>query len=179
MTSPETTTVTLAEIEQAAHAHHRSTQHLASVADGYRAEAETLRRKYRGRLKAGAARVGETLIALRNLIQEAPHLFSRPRTIALAGFKVGLQKGKGKVAFGDSDRVVAAIRKHLADEADSLIVTKETPDKTALAKLDARTLAKLGCTLTGTADEVVVKRLDTQADRLIDAIVKDALAGEE
>lgn len=91
--------------------------------------------------------------------------------------KVGYQKGKGTISFEDADSVVARIKKHLPDQADVLIKLKETPVKDALAQLSAADLKKIGVTVSEAGDQVVIKPVDSEVDKMVDALLKDV--GEE
>jgi hypothetical protein len=73
--------------------------------------------------------------------------------------------------------VVARIKKHLPEQADVLIKLKETPVKDALAQLSAAELKKLGVTVSEAGDQVVVKPVDSEVDKMVDALMKEA--GEE
>ncbi len=73
--------------------------------------------------------------------------------------------------------MVARIKKHLPEQADVLIKLKETPVKDALAQLSAAELKKLGVTVSEAGDQVVVKPVDSEVDKMVDALMKEA--GEE
>jgi hypothetical protein len=110
---------------------------------------------------------------LEGAIATMPGLFDRPRTQILHGIKVGFRKAKGVIAWTDPARVVALIKKHLADQAEVLIKTTETPVKDAIAQLSAEDLKRIGCTVTATSDQVVVAPADSDVDKLVDALLKD------
>ena len=95
-----------------------------------------------------------------------------------AGIKVGYAKGKGALSFDDADSVVARIKKHLPEQADVLIRTKEAPVKEALAQLSAAELKKIGVTLSEAGDQTVVRPVDSEVDKMVDALLK-AATGEE
>lgn len=109
---------------------------------------------------------------LRALIEANPQHFIKPRTVTVNGIKVGFEKGKGGLEIADPDKTVKLIRKHLPDQADVLIATKEAPAKDALAQLPADQLKKLGVNLKGTDDQVVIRPADGDVDKLVKALVK-------
>ena len=123
-------------------------------------------------------RLAETEAALRALVEANPGCFIRPRTQVFAGIKVGYAKGKGALSFDDADSVVARIKKHLPEQADVLIRTKEAPVKEALAQLSAAELKKIGVTLSEAGDQTVVRPVDSEVDKMVDALLK-AATGEE
>lgn len=136
-----------------------------------------LRRDHMAAIRRALARAAEAESALRALVLEHPECFAKPRTQVLAGIKLGYQKGKGALSFDDADAVVARIKKHLPDQVDVLVRTKETPVKEALAQLAAADLKKIGVTVSEAGDQVVVRPVDSEVDKLVDALLKEA-AGE-
>jgi hypothetical protein len=144
---------------------------------------QTVMQKVRKRLlpgiKAAAAGAANTQSFLSAGIQANPELFSKPRTMTLHGIKLGFAKGKGKITWGDEDKVVAAIRRHFArDLADTLIRTVEQPVKDALAQLPAAELRKLGVQVEEAGDHVYIKASDSEVDKLVAAILKEGAVDE-
>ena len=137
-----------------------------------------LRREHLPGIKRALARAAETEAALRALVEANPGCFIRPRTQVFAGIKVGYAKGKGALSFDDADSVVARIKKHLPEQADVLIRTKEAPVKEALAQLTVAELKKIGVTIEDAGDTVVIKPVDSEVDKMVDALLK-AATGEE
>lgn len=111
---------------------------------------------------------------LRLEVEQHPEIFEKPRTIVLHGIKVGYQKGKGKLVFADGAKVCELIRTKLPNEADSLIKVTETPITAALLNLDAATLKKLGCTIEDTGDQVVIKAVDGDVEKLLKRFLDEA-----
>lgn len=138
-----------------------------------------LRRQHIAGIKRALAKAAEAEAELRALVQSNPANFAKPRTRVFNGVKVGYQKGKGVISFADSDAVVARIKRHLPEQADILINTTEKPVKDALAQLDGTDLKKLGVTLTAAGDQVVVKPVDSEVDKLVDALLKDAVGADD
>lgn len=138
-----------------------------------------LRRDHIPSIKKALARAADAESQLRTLVSENPHCFQRPRTQTFSGVKVGFQKAKGTVAVGDVQTLVARIRKHLPDQADVLIRTKESPVKEALLQLSASDLRKIGAEIVDTGDQVVVKPVDGEVDKMVDALLKEATSETE
>lgn len=130
-------------------------------------------------IKRALAKAADAESQLRTLVAENPQCFAKPRTQVFAGVKVGYQKGKGTVQVGDAATLVARIRKHLPDQADVLIRVKESPVKEALAQLSAAELKKIGAEIVDTGDQVVVKPVDSEVDKLVDALLKEATSDDE
>lgn len=133
-----------------------------------------LRKDHIPAIKRAVARAAEAEASLRALVDANPECFTRPRTQVFSGVKVGFQKGKGAISFDDADAVVARIKKHLPEQADVLIKLKETPVKDALANLSAAELKRIGVTVSEAGDQVVVKPVDSEVDKLVDALLKDS-----
>jgi arsenate reductase-like glutaredoxin family protein len=108
---------------------------------------------------------------LHQAVEDAPELFRKPKTIVLHGIKVGYSKGKGVIEYASDDTLISKIHKHCPEQADTLIRTKESPVKAALNNLDAALLRKLGVTITQTGDQVVVRPVDGEIDKLIAALI--------
>ncbi len=138
-----------------------------------------LRREHMAGIKRALARAAETEAKLRALVEDHPECFLKPRTQVLSGIKVGYAKGKGAISFDDADSVVTRIKKHLPEQADVLIRTKEEPVKDALAQLSAADLKKIGVTVSQAGDKSVVKAVDGEVDKLVDALLKAATTESE
>lgn len=133
-----------------------------------------LRRQHIAGIKRALAKTVEAQAALHDLVKSSPDAFAKPKTRVFSGVKVGFQKGKGVISFPDVAAVIARIKRHLPDQADILINTTEKPVKDALAQLPAADLKKLGVTLTEAGDQVVIKPVDSDVDKLVDALLKGA-----
>ena len=111
--------------------------------------------------------------ALLEGVESSPELFKSPRTRTLHGVKAGYRKGKGKLVWKDDKKVIEKIRLFFDDESGVLISVEETPNKDALEKLSAEDLKKLGITIEGAGDKPVLKVLDAEIDKLVEAVLGD------
>jgi len=116
--------------------------------------------------------------ALREILTKNAALFERPRTQIFHGVKVGYRKMKGEISWEDDGQVVKLIRKHCPEQFDVLVKTVETPSKEALALLPAELLKKLGVSAENDADEIFIKCTDSEIDKAVNALLKDAVAEE-
>lgn len=127
-------------------------------------------------IKLLAKRAGVERSALEALITANPSLFTEPRTVNVHGIKFGYQKGKGRVEWADKDKLVRRILAICTDDQqDLLLETTYTPRKDALATLDAVTLKKLGVTITGTGDTVVIKAAEGEVEKLVARILEEGV----
>ncbi|AQW30515.1 host-nuclease inhibitor Gam family protein [Ralstonia syzygii subsp. celebesensis] len=167
-------TTTLASIETSAKTYAEARASLAEIVAAMNDGIEALKREHLPALKRAVTRAAARHDELKALIDDAPDLFVKPRTIIFHGVKLGYQKGKGGIAFDDATQVVKLIRRHLPEQADVLIAVKEAPAKDALAQLSAADLKRIGCTVIETGDAVVIKPTDSEVDKMVDALLKDA-----
>lgn len=136
------------------------------------------RARMRG-IKTAVAAAAEAEQALRNAIEANAHLFTKPRTHVFHGVKVGMAKGKGELSFESNEQVCKLIHKHFAEQSDVLINIKESPVKKALAQLSAAELKRIGVTVIETGDQCVIRPTDSEVDKVVNALLKDAQALDE
>ncbi|MBV2160527.1 host-nuclease inhibitor Gam family protein [Achromobacter denitrificans] len=164
----------LADIETRAKRYAEAREKLAELVSDLNAGIEALKRQAMPELKRAIARASEHHAQLKALIEAAPELFVKPRTVVFHGIKCGYLKGKGGIVWDDADAVVAAIQKNLPDQAEALIRWTGKPLKEAINQLDVATLKKIGCRVVDTGDEVFIKPVDSAVDKMVDALLKDA-----
>lgn len=152
-----------------ADARERLTDTVEEVRDIQR---RAIRMKLRS-IRAQAASVSAAKAALREALKDAPGLFERPRTRELAGIEVGYRKLPGRVDVPDAGATIARIRAKHPHLAASLINVKESVDKAAARKVDARTLAAVGVTITAVDDEIVIRAAGGDVDKLVAALLDD------
>lgn len=126
-------------------------------------------------VRAAIDAAAQTWAELETMLRESPQLFVKPRTVTVAGIKVGYEKGKGGLEIPNPARTVELIKKHLADQVELLIDTKETPAKGALQQLPAADLRRVGVNVKDTGDRIVIRPADTELDKMVKALVGDAV----
>jgi len=141
-------------------------------------EVEKAKRKHLLGIRNAVDKAAQAHAALYGVIEENPQLFDEPRTQIFFGVKVGYRKGAGALSWEDDDRVVALILKHFSEQADVLAPASRKPVKKALAQLPAADLKKLGIEIGNDGDEVFIKPTDTEIDKLVTALLKDAVEEE-
>lgn len=148
---------------------------LAEVVDAFNADLDRIRKKHAKALQEKVEAVTEAGIGLREVLERFPGLFEKPRTLVINGIKVGYQKGKGGITFSDPEKVVKLIRRHYTEEeALKLLNIKESPDKEALNKLPVTELKRLGCEVVDAEDQVVIKPVKSEVDKLVVSLLKIA-----
>jgi phage host-nuclease inhibitor protein Gam len=165
---------TLAEIEAStksyADAHALVADRVGSLND----EVEQIKRRRLAGIRTAVAAAIDQKSVLLAALDESAELFVRPRTVVFHGIKVGFQKGKGGIEWDDDEQVLKLIRKHFPDQLEALIKTTEKPVKDALSNLPAADLKKLGITVVDTGDQVVIKPADSDVDKIVTALLKEA-----
>ena len=164
----------ITDIERRATAFAEARAEVAGIVGYLNQAIEDLKRDNLPALKRGIAKVAERHDRLKGIIEANPQLFVKPKTVVMSGVKVGYAKGKGGISFDDPAQVVKLIKKHLPEQADVLIITKESPAKDALAQLSAADLKRIGCHVVNAGDQVVIKPADSEVDKLVDALIKGA-----
>jgi hypothetical protein len=171
---PTDNEIKLQEIDSLANRYAARRQTLAYHVRLLESEIAAVRGRNIGFIKKAAAAAADAQSDLRAAIELAPHLFVRPRTFSLHGIKVGFQKGKGKITWQDEEKVVALIKKNFTPEqAQTLIKIVEKPAKDALANLKAADLRKIGVEVEEASEQVVIKAIDSDIDKLVAAILEE------
>lgn len=167
--------VTLHHIEAYTQAYAEERDELASIITSLQAVIDEARRRAMPEIREAVRRAGEARDRLNTAVAAAPELFDKPRTRVIAGVKVGYQKQKGKVEFDDEGKVIERIRAHLPrDQAELLIRVRESVHKPAVYDLTAGDLKRLGIRITDDCDEIVIRPVDSEVDKLVAALLDEA-----
>jgi hypothetical protein len=168
-TEPSGRGVTLGDIEKLTAALADTSTALDDTLANYEAELQDVNEKFLRPLKRLATATAQAEAELHAAIQAAPHLFVKPRTLNLHGFKIGYTISEGKLVWDDEDLVVKLLKKKFPDQTESLISTKETPNKDAIKalSLSSSQLAALGCAIEDAGDQVLIKRAAGDVEKLI------------
>lgn len=163
--------VTLDQIEPQCERYESESARLEQLIAGLEAELEVVKQKHLRGIKRQAGVVAGCEAELLSLIEEAPELFIRPRTMTLHGVKIGYTASPGRVEFADEAAVIERIKQLRAKDADTLIRQTEEVNKEALRRLSAAELAQLGCRVAGAGDAVVLKRTGGEVEKLVNKLI--------
>lgn len=169
---------TMKEIEASTKVYAEARTKLTELASGLNDGLEALKKEYLPRIRRQVARQAGLESELKALIEQAPELFLKPKTVVLHGIRVGFEKGKGAILFDDEDKVVKLIEKRLPDLVEQLVKTTKKPLKGGLAQLTVQQLKSIGCTVEEAGDQVVVRAVDKDVDKLVTALLKGAAVEE-
>lgn len=164
--------MTIQEIEPLVRDFNAARRILSERVERCQAEQQTIVRRLRGGIQSAAARTRDAHARLEAAIAANPELFTKPRTLTIEGTKVGVQKGKGRLLV--TDKAVALIRRHLPEQADALIKTRESVNRPAVSALSGTQLKKIGCSLIDAGDRVLIATPRDDLDKLVDALLQDA-----
>lgn len=156
-----------------------SRTHLARVVDRMKAAIDAINRDNMDDLRTTLREAADAHDALRRAIDSHPERFERPRTVTLHGIKFGMQKGKGRVEILDANRTVALIRKHFPERVDELIEVFHVPRKDAIGLLPAADVKRIGASVAGADDQIVIRPADSAVDKAVAALIKLATLGDE
>lgn len=171
--------ITLEAIEAKAKAYADRREMLGDYLAMIDRELSAIKKKHLKELKRRVAVAAEYETELRAAIESAPDLFEKPKTQIFHGIKVGYRKGKGKIEWEDDATLVALIKKKFPDDVAHLIITTEVPSKKGLEDLDAAELRKLGVTVEETGEQVVLKPVESDIEKLVKALLKGAMEEAE
>ena len=139
----------------------------------YEAGVLELNKQHLRGIKQAALCAADKESELRAAIEASPELFEKPRVFTMHGIKFGFRKQNGSIVFEDEEKVITLIHKHFPELADGLIKSEEKLLKTALSNLSAVELKKLGVEVKASGDEVLVKSVDSEIDKLVNALLKE------
>lgn len=166
---------TLADIEQHTRRYADARAVLTGRVQALQAQIERLRAEHINGIRAAVREAADAHDALRGLVEAHPECFTKPKTLTISGIRVGYMKQKGQVVIEDEAAVIGRIRKLLpADQAELLIRVRESVHKPAVYDLTAGDLKRLGITVTADEDAVVIKPVDGEVDKLVNALLADA-----
>ncbi len=171
---------TIGEIEQLTKGFSAARDRLCETVQELEKEIQALKISRMPSIKMWVRIAKEKRDKLAAAIDASPKLFEKPRTVIFYGIKVGLEKAKGKIEWVSEEAVVRLIKKHFPEMVDVLIKKTEKPLKKPLGRLSVDDLKKLGVTVQETDDAVVIRPVDSEVDKLVDALLseKDEEEGE-
>lgn len=166
--------MTLEEITQLTKAYADVRDILVDRVRALEVELEQIKRRRINGIKSAVRTTADAYSNLHAAIEANPQLFVKPKTATFNGIRVGYKKAKVKVVISNPEQTIKLIRKHLSDMTDALIVTEETVAKDAVQNLSAAELKKIGVDVTNSTDQVYIKATDSEIDKIVDALTKDA-----
>ena len=169
-------TVTAEHIETACAAYEAGCVALEESITALELDLAAVKARHLREIKRLAGVVAGSEAKLGGLIEDAPHLFVKPRTLTLHGVKVGFTRSPGKVTWTDAEQVMRLIRQKFPAKVEELIRTNPEPNKDALRNLPLADLARIGCRIDGAGDVVVLTRTAGDVEKLVGNLIKKLVA---
>lgn len=170
--------VTFATLETSSRDYDQEAVRIEEMVAALETDLEAVKQKHLPGLKRQAAGVARREAELASLIESAPGLFIKPRTVTLHGVKIGYTVSNGKLMWDCEDAtLLARIRQEFGRSAGQYIHTKETPNKDTLKDVEAATMKKLGLRIDGAGDIVILKRVAGDVEKLIDKLIEKLVEG--
>lgn len=172
-------TPTLDEIRQAADrlavAHAATTARAALCQDEIKAAIEPIYTRHRDGLDTAADEEAAAHRALMSLLEAAPHLFVKPRSLSINGVRAGYRKAEDTLDWGDDEALIKRIRALMGEQSDLLIRTTENIVADALGQLDVKQLRALGVSTISGADHPFITVGSADVEKLAQALLADAM----
>lgn len=171
---------TMAEIEKLTQEYAEARAYLAGVVTELQAELERVKHPVLPVIRKAVGKTGEAHAKLKAALEDSPKLFIKPKTRTIEGVRVGFMKQKGKMEISDEEKTIARIRKLLPkDQAELLIRVRESVHKQGVYDLTAADLKRLGISITDDEDVVVIKPVDKDVDKLVNALLAEIENNQE
>jgi hypothetical protein len=154
-------------------------QLLAERAQALQDEIATLQKRKLPGIRSAVEAVADADAAVLALLQNAAPLFKKPKSRVFHGLQVGYKKGTGTIEIDDAGQVIKLIRKHLPDQFDVLVKTKETPIKAAIRNLTGAELQKIGVKVQSAGEVVFMTDATDGVDKLVAALLKGSETEQE
>ena len=149
---------------------------LAALVQAVREQVSTIERGATPEILKAARKIAALHNDLQAAITAHPECFVRPRTMVVDGLKFGLQKQKGRISWEDDGALCERIMKLTESGAiePQQAEYRPRPVAAALEQLDAKTLKRLGGTVTLDSDAPLIKTVDSDIEKIVTQMVKQA-----
>lgn len=174
--------LTLADIEQMTQDFADARNEMLAVGDAFNVDLEAVRQAHLSTLTAAARDATAKMNALYDAINANAHLFAAKgaKRKVFAGITVGLQAGKAKVVSAEeAPTFYGTVSETDQGLADQLVKVEYSFRQAALNALDDAKLPALNLTRVPGKDTPLVKPLDEEAAKVVDALIKQFVADDE
>ena len=179
--------MTMAQIEELTEEFAAARMEMMTHGEAFNSAMQAVRDEYAPMLRAFARVANTKAQRLYDAIDANRTLFENKgeRSKVFDGIKVGLQKGKATITAADGqpingDALFEALNEQGDDEVfanpETYVETISKPIMAALATLSDDQLAALDLKRTHGADSVLVKPVDGDAAKIVDALIKEFVA---
>ncbi|WP_111747650.1 host-nuclease inhibitor Gam family protein [Salinisphaera orenii] len=166
--------MSLSDVEKHTQAYAAKRDTLSARVAAMSDEIEAIKRRKLPGIKKAVAAAADARSALEAAIEANRESFAKPKTLIIAGVRVGLAKGKGRIVFDDERLVLDRIYRQFPQQSAELIKVTEKPVRSALERLSTADLKRLGCSVEDTDDQIVIKPTDGETDKIVSALLAEA-----
>lgn len=167
------------EIEQLTRGYAEARRELSGIVNALVDELSRVKHPHLPKIQKAVGVVSERHAVLKAALDDSTALFKKPKTQTFDGVKVGLQKQKGTVEIDDEEKTIDRIEKTCPkDQVELLIRIKKSVHKPAVCDLVASDLKRLGISIAKDSDVVIIKPVDTEVDKLVNALLAEIEGGE-
>ncbi|MER2539326.1 MAG: hypothetical protein ABTQ26_08805 [Azonexus sp.] len=172
---PEITEIRAAA-QRLAEAHLATLTRSTILQDALAKSIKPIYERHRAGIDAAAEEEAAAKAELQALIDAAPQLFKRPRSMTVDCVKTGYRKADDSLDWDDEANVIARIRAfpELADLASILVRTVESLNVGALAELTGAQRRSIGVRHVEGVDQSFISFGDSTVDKVMKAIMADA-----
>jgi hypothetical protein len=171
---------TMQDIEQLTRDYAEARAYLSGVVTELHAALEATKHPALPVIRNAVGKASEMHAKLKAAIEASPNLFTKPKTVTIAGVRVGYMKQKGKVVIANEEDTIERIYKLLPrDQAELLIRVSKSVHKPGVYDLAVADLKRLGITVTDDEDVAYIKPVDGEVDKLVNALLAEAEQVEE
>lgn len=172
--------ITLDAIRKAAvrlaDAHQVTTARAAMLQDEIREAIAPIMLMHQRALDQAAIDEADALKALKAMVDGAPHLFAKPRSLTINGVRAGYKKAEDSLDWADDEVLIARIKALLLpSEAELLIRNREELVIDALTQLDDDKMKRLGIRRITGADNSFITIGDSDIEKTAKALIADAM----
>jgi phage host-nuclease inhibitor protein Gam len=173
---PSENPTSIAQIEAACRAYDSECSTLEALVADLNDDLAAVRAKHLSKVKRQANVVARREAEVTNLVDQAPELFVKPKTMIFHGTKVGYSKSAGKLTTDDVEFVVAQIQRRFPEKFEELVRHTHELNKDALKRLPTADLSKIGCRIEGAGETVVVARTAGELEKLVEKMIAGMVA---
>lgn len=173
MTTDTQIEMTLKEIEKLAEQHAEARHELLSLLHQINEETLSIKEKYHEQIRDTSANFALTVGALKMAIEDNTKLFESPRTYQVNGVKYGVQKKKGSAVVSDEAKAVKYIQTHYEDPESLLTTTTTTVNLTAVQKLPAAEIKKMGISIKGAGDAPIISYEKSDIEKMLKSVLAE------
>ena len=159
-----------------ADAHQVTTARVAMLNDEIREAIAPIMLMHQRAIDQAATDEAAAHTALKRLVDGAPHLFTKPRSLTINGVRAGYKKAEDSLDWDEDDVLVARIKSLLLpSEAELLVRSREELVIDALSQLDDDKLKRLGVRRITGADNSFITIGDSDVEKTAKALIADAM----